>query len=139
MLVIFETIEKELLKVDLEHVPSKGEAVTVFDTVYQVDNVMYETTIRIKPSGKRSVKQIATCEISPIVLGDFQADKKEDKWEPRSEFCNKEETGSAEDNICNTCLFKGKCPSENEKEVYEICETIKKQAELYFKNKEVAE
>lgn len=68
MLVIFETLEKELLKVDLEHVPSKGEAVTVFDTVYQVDNVMYETTIRIKPSGKRGVKQIATCEISPTEL-----------------------------------------------------------------------
>lgn len=81
MLVIFETLEKEWLKVDLEHVPSKGEAVTVFDTVYQVGNVMYETTIRIKPSGKRSVKQIATCEISPIVLGDFQVDKQDDKWE----------------------------------------------------------
>lgn len=93
MLVIFETLEKKLLKVDLEHVPSKGEAVTVLDTVYQVDNVMYETTIRIKPSGKRGVKQIAACEISPIILGDFQADKQDDKWEPHSEFCNKEETG----------------------------------------------
>ena len=32
----------------------------------------------------------------------------------------------AEEKICNACPFKGMCPSENKKEVYELCETIKK-------------
>ena len=30
----------------------------------------------------------------------------------------------AEEIPCKECIFKGKCPSENIKEVYEICKNI---------------
>ena len=87
MIVKFETFGKVLAKIDLNHVPAKGEAVTIFDTVYEVINVGYSTTIKTTHSGKYSVKQIGICEVKPIVIGHFQ----EDKWifeGIKSAYCN---------------------------------------------------
>ena len=90
MLVRFECVNENFPKVQLEHVPVRGDAVEIFGSWYEVLSTDYETVIRKKPSGKTSVVQVAVCDIRKIVIGNFQADKQEDKWKPHSEFCNRE-------------------------------------------------
>lgn len=89
MLVRFECDNENFPKVQLEHVPVRGDAVEIFGSWYEVLSTDYETIIRKKPCGKTSVVQIVVCDIRKIVIGNFQADKQEDKWKPHSEFCNR--------------------------------------------------